>query len=185
MRAVPARCESAAIGGTATFAELERVRSGAPATTDHVLDETFTLLRQHTRLATVARFSNRLRDGPPIRRVRTGEAVFEESLQLTLSHDDKNWSVTDCPSFVTLRETRIPRTLTRDHNFREAGSEVLPSAVREPRSRPPPLARPRIVPDAVPSLAAYPGRSNLSRFITFVQARAKSRTNLSFASELA
>ena len=109
-----------------TFAQIERGRFGAPVTTDYVLDETFTLLRQRVGLAPVARLSGLLRESPSIRRVRISESVFEESLQLMLSHADQKWSFTDCTSFVTMRETQITRAFTWDHNFAEAGFEVLP-----------------------------------------------------------
>ncbi len=109
-----------------TFAEIESGRYGAPVTTDYVLDETFTLLRQRVGIAPVARPAGLLRDSPSIRRVRVGESVFEESLPLMLSHTDTRWSFTDCTSFVTMRETRIPRAFTWDPNFVEAGFEVVP-----------------------------------------------------------
>ena len=111
---------------TSTFAEIERGRYGAPITTDYVLDETFTLLRQRVGLAPVARLSGLLRESPSLRRVRVSESVFEESLQLMLSHVDKKWSFTDCTSFVTMRATHIVRAFTWDHNFTEAGFEVVP-----------------------------------------------------------
>lgn len=121
-------CERAAQRpeATATFAEIERGRFGAPVTTDYVLDETFTLLRQRVGLTPVVRLSGLLRESPSIRRVRVSEAVFEESLRLMLSHADKKWSFTDCTSFVTMRETHIDRAFTWDHNFVEAGFEILP-----------------------------------------------------------
>lgn len=43
-----------------------------------------------------------------------------------LSRPDKKWSFTDCTSFVKMRETRIPREFTWDHNFAEDRFEVLP-----------------------------------------------------------
>lgn len=43
-----------------------------------------------------------------------------------LSHADKRWSFTDCSSFVTMREVGLNRAFTLDHNFAEAGFEVLP-----------------------------------------------------------
>lgn len=121
-------CERAAQRpeATSTFAEIEKGRFGAPVTTDYVLDETFTLLRQRVGLSSVARLSGLLRESPSIRRVRVSEAVFEESLRLMLSHGDKRWSFTDCTSFVTMRETHIVRAFAWDHNFAEAGFEVLP-----------------------------------------------------------
>ncbi len=111
---------------TSMFAEIEKGRFGAPVTTDYVLDETFTLLRQRVGTQPVSRLSGLLRESPSIRRVRVSEAIFDESLRLMLSHTDKAWSFTDCTSFVTMRETHIVRAFTWDHNFAEAGFDVLP-----------------------------------------------------------
>lgn len=57
--------------------------------------------------------------------MNTGLAL-EAGLSLMLSHEDKRWSLTDCTSFVLMREAKIERAFTLDHNFAEAGFEVLP-----------------------------------------------------------
>ena len=38
----------------------------------------------------------------------------------------KDFSFTDCCSFVVMRELRIRRVLTLDHHFRQMGFEVVP-----------------------------------------------------------
>lgn len=106
--------------------EIAQGRFGAPVTTDYVLDEAFTLLRMRQGIEPVRRLVDLLRRSPTVRRVRIGETVFEASVDLMLSHPDKTWSLTDCTSFVTMRETGIARAFTLDHNFAEAGFEVLP-----------------------------------------------------------
>jgi predicted nucleic acid-binding protein len=117
------------------FAEVGKGRFGAPLTTDYVLDETFTLLRLRWGVGPVRRLAELLRRSPTVRRVRIGEASFEASLDLMLSHGDKKWSFTDCSSFVTMREAGVTRAFTLDHNFAEAGFEVLPHAwAGSPRS---------------------------------------------------
>lgn len=108
------------------FAEVARGRFGAPVTTDYVLDETFTLLRLCQGVAPVRRLADLLQRSPTIHRVRIGEGTFQASLELMLSHADKKWSFTDCSSFVTMREAGVSRAFTLDHNFSEAGFEVLP-----------------------------------------------------------
>ncbi len=95
-------------------------------TTDYVLDETCTLLRQRVGRVPIARFSDRLRGSPSLRRVRIADAVFEESLRLMLSRADPSWSFADGTGFVTMREIPIPRAFTWDRNFAEAGFEIVP-----------------------------------------------------------
>jgi len=38
---------------------------------------------------------------------------------------DKDWSLTDCISFIVMRERCIQRALTHDHHFEQAGFEAL------------------------------------------------------------
>ncbi len=46
---------------------------------------------------------------------------LERALRLYHQHDDKTWSLTDCLSFVVMREHRISEALTGDHHFEQAG----------------------------------------------------------------
>jgi uncharacterized protein len=108
------------------FAQIATGRFGAPITTDYVLDEAFTLLRLRWGMRPVRRLADLLGQSPTVRRVRISEAGFEASLNLMLSHADKRWSFTDCASFVTMREAGVMRAFTLDHNFSEAGFDVLP-----------------------------------------------------------
>jgi uncharacterized protein len=108
------------------FAQIATGRFGAPITTDYVLDEAFTLLRFRWGMRPVRRLADLLGQSPTVRRVRISEAGFEASLNLMLSHADKRWSFTDCTSFVTMREAGVIRAFALDHNFAEAGFDVLP-----------------------------------------------------------
>lgn len=108
------------------LAEISKGRFGAPMTTDYVLDETFTLLRQRQGLESVRHLADLLRRSSAVRRVRVTEIAFESSLDLLLSREDKRWSFTDCTSFVTMKAAGLSRAFTLDHNFEEAGFEILP-----------------------------------------------------------
>jgi predicted nucleic acid-binding protein len=52
-------------------------------------------------------------------------ALLEQGLALYKSRPDKEWGLTDCISFVVMRERGITDALTIDHHFEQAGINVL------------------------------------------------------------
>jgi len=57
--------------------------------------------------------------------VRTGEALVQRALRLYDERPDKEWSLTDCLSFLVMERQRIRDALTTDHHFEQAGFRVL------------------------------------------------------------
>jgi uncharacterized protein len=55
---------------------------------------------------------------------QTGHA-FTASLDLYRERSDKGWSLTDCASFLTIRELGITAALTSDEHFEQAGCMAL------------------------------------------------------------
>jgi hypothetical protein len=53
------------------------------------------------------------------------QELFDKGVTLYLSHLDKGWSLTDCISFVVMRERGIYEALTGDHHFQQAGFRPL------------------------------------------------------------
>ena len=51
--------------------------------------------------------------------------LFERGLQLFRDRPDKDWPLTDCISFVAMREHRIQEALTADRHFEQAGFVAL------------------------------------------------------------
>ena len=51
--------------------------------------------------------------------------LYDAGLRLYADRLDKNWSVTDCISFLAMRERRIVEALTTDHHFEQAGFVAL------------------------------------------------------------
>lgn len=47
--------------------------------------------------------------------------LFNEGLDLYGQRTDKDWSLTDCISFVVMARRRITQALTADHHFEQAG----------------------------------------------------------------
>lgn len=52
-------------------------------------------------------------------------ALFEDSLNLYENRTDKEWSLTDCISFLAMQMEGITEALTGDHHFEQAGVVAL------------------------------------------------------------
>lgn len=52
-------------------------------------------------------------------------ALQREALDLYFSRPDKEWSLTDCVSFIVMQRLRIFDALTGDHHFEQAGFRAL------------------------------------------------------------
>ena len=57
--------------------------------------------------------------------VPPSKPLFERGLALYSERPDKEWSLTDCISFVVMRERNISEALTGDHHFEQAGFSAL------------------------------------------------------------
>ena len=53
------------------------------------------------------------------------EQFFEEAFELYQERQDKSWGMTDCSSFVVMRQLGIKEALTADHHFQQAGFRIL------------------------------------------------------------
>jgi predicted nucleic acid-binding protein len=51
--------------------------------------------------------------------------LLETGLHFHAQRADKEWSLTDCISFVVMQQRQFERALTPDHHFEQAGFEAL------------------------------------------------------------
>jgi predicted nucleic acid-binding protein len=51
--------------------------------------------------------------------------LYEEGMKLYASRPDKEWSLTDCISFIIMQREKITGALTGDHHFEQAGFVAL------------------------------------------------------------
>ena len=51
--------------------------------------------------------------------------LHEEGIRLYASRADKEWSLTDCISFVVMQREAVTEALTGDHHFEQAGFVAL------------------------------------------------------------
>jgi len=66
-----------------------------------------------------------LREAPDCEIVSFSSDIFEEAQSFYDQHRDKQWTLTDCTSFVVMRERGIADALTGDHHFEQAGFVAL------------------------------------------------------------
>ena len=61
----------------------------------------------------------------------SNDDLFEDGLSLFQNRPDKNWSLTDCLSFVIMNRMDIQDAFSLDHHFVQAGFHVLPELDKE------------------------------------------------------
>lgn len=57
--------------------------------------------------------------------IPSSDVLFQKSFSLYRARQDKNWSLTDCMSFVVMQENRLTEVLTTDEHFQQAGFSAL------------------------------------------------------------
>lgn len=58
--------------------------------------------------------------------------LIEAAIQLYRARPDKDWSLTDCLSFVVMERRRLMEALTTDGHFEQAGVKVMMLAPPQP-----------------------------------------------------
>ncbi len=99
---------------------------GRLLTTNYVVDETNTVCRYECGHEVALRVADRLTDGRSVQVVRIGAEDEAAALELFRDRPDKEYSFTDCTSFVVMRRLGLDKALTTDSDFRQEGFESLP-----------------------------------------------------------
>jgi predicted nucleic acid-binding protein len=66
-----------------------------------------------------------MRRRPDFEVISASRELFDESLRLYQNRPDKDWSLTDCSSFLIMQELGIDAALTADKHFVQAGLDAL------------------------------------------------------------
>ena len=102
-------------------------QGGLLVTTDYVMDETLTHLRNRFGLEVAQAWWEQIERSPRLRWEWVGMARAEKAREMFFHHRDKDYSFTDCTSFVVMKELRLKQALTTDRHFRQAGFQVAPT----------------------------------------------------------
>lgn len=101
-----------------------RTRS-AILTTETVLFEWLNAMSDMSTRSIAAESCLRARGDRHIEVVPFQAELTASAIELYQGRPDKDWSVTDCLSFVVMERRRLTEALTTDHHFEEAGLRAL------------------------------------------------------------
>ena len=89
--------------------------------TSYILDETLTLIRFRIGIKASIDFSKKLRRSEVVTIAQVSREIEEKALDLFEMYDDKDFSFTDCVSFVVMQEMGIKEAFAFDHHFNQIG----------------------------------------------------------------
>ena len=94
-------------------------------TTEWVLTELADALASRTKRQEFKIVYEFLRSDPHVEIVPSDPGLFRQGIEFYLARNDKDWSLTDCISFVIMKQHGIGEALTGDHHFEQAGFRAL------------------------------------------------------------
>lgn len=100
--------------------------SGSLVTSNYIFDELITLVRRRMGYAEAFAVGVTLRNAQVVHMERVTHSDEEAAWQLLQDRSDKEYSFTDCTSFVLMRRLGLAAALATDEHFRQEGFSVYP-----------------------------------------------------------
>ncbi len=110
----------------AFYGRVGRGEFGQPITTNYVLQETLTLVARRLGPGRAGSLAASMRQSRQLSTFWIERVHHDEAVTMMAQHDDKDWSVTDCTSFVVMRALGAKTAFSFDADFAQAGFLVLP-----------------------------------------------------------
>jgi predicted nucleic acid-binding protein len=95
-------------------------------TTTYVFAEVVTFFNSRRRHDKAVAVGEMLLTSPSVQLIAVDDALFREGWSHFRRHADKTYSLTDCISFVVMRQHGIDTALAFDHHFEQAGFRKVP-----------------------------------------------------------
>lgn len=93
--------------------------------TEYILWETANALSKPPDRAKAHVLLDHIHTSPGYVLVPASPELFESGVRLHAARPDKEWSLTDCISFVVMTGQGVTRALSYDHHYEQAGFEAL------------------------------------------------------------
>jgi predicted nucleic acid-binding protein len=95
-------------------------------TTSYVFDEVVTFFNSRGHHAKAVEVGNTLLRSPSVQLIHVDEGLFYEAWAYFQQHQDKDYSLTDCISFIVMRRLGISTAFAFDQHFVQAGFTRAP-----------------------------------------------------------
>lgn len=82
------------------------------------------LAKQRYRMAAIDLLES-LQEDPDVEIIPISENLFNRAFELFRERKDKEWGLTDCISFIVMKDRGLMKALTTDEHFKQAGFQVL------------------------------------------------------------
>ncbi|MCG8587124.1 MAG: type II toxin-antitoxin system VapC family toxin [Pirellulales bacterium] len=109
----------------AALAREIKANASKLVTTQAVVLEIGNSLSKRNYRADGVRLITSLRSDPSVEIAPDDDELFDKSFSLFANREDKEWSLTDCMSFVVMEARGIRDALTPDEHFTQAGFNAL------------------------------------------------------------
>ena len=106
---------------------LKAGQHGSLVVSDHVLDETATLLMSTKGGDVATRFLDEALASKSVRVIWVDPDLFHEATKAFKTNSNRRWSFTDCTSFQLMHRLKIIDAFAFDQHFGEAGFNRLPN----------------------------------------------------------
>ncbi len=94
-------------------------------TTEMILDELLAALSKTSLRPSAVKGVDAILSNPNVEVVPQTSLQFRAAFESYRTVADKEWSLTDCSSFVLMRERGVSEALAHDHHFEQAGFVAL------------------------------------------------------------
>jgi uncharacterized protein len=106
-------------------AEFSESHDAVILTTAWVLTELANALARSSHRSVFLRILDGLEADETCTIIPPGQPLHEQGIQLYRARPDKDWSLTDCISFIVMQQYGLADALTADHHFEQAGFGML------------------------------------------------------------
>lgn len=105
---------------------------GALYTSDYIIDETLTLLKIRMGHKAAVEFGQLILASEVVKVVPVTPTRWQKAWELFVKYEDKDFSFTDCASFVIMQELGLKEAFAFDHHFEQMGFLLLPPSAVKP-----------------------------------------------------